>query len=151
MVGVLILTHGRLAPELLESARRVVARDLEHFMALPLDWSDGIEEGMAKVEAELRELDTGSGVLILTDIFGGTPSNIASRFRVPGKVEVVSGVNLPMIVRLGCLGSRSLAVDELAKWIRDKGKSSICWSGDLPRPGLSKKSKTPLRCETSDD
>lgn len=148
MVGVLILTHGGLAPELLASARRVVGRDLEHFVALALDWSDGIDEGVKKVEVELRELDTGSGVLILTDIFGGTPSNIAARFRDPGQVEVVSGVNLPMAVRLGCLGARSLAVGELAAWIRDKGKSSICWSGDLPRAG--QKTKKPLRCETSD-
>lgn len=148
MVGVLILTHGGLALELLDSARRVVARDLEQFSALPLEWSDGIPEGLEKVEVALRDLDTGDGVLILTDIFGGTPSNVAARFRDPGRIEIVAGVNLPIVVRLGCQGARALPVEELAAWIRDKGKSSICWSSDLPRTG--EKPLKALSCENSD-
>lgn len=132
-VAVLILTHGPLANELLASAR-AIAGDLDHFDALPLSWGDGIEETRRKLGEALPRLDRGSGVLILTDIFGGTPSNVAMAFREPGRVEVVSGVNLPMLVRLGCAkasaGKMSLA--EMARWIRDKGKASIC-CGDETR------------------
>lgn len=137
-VTVLILSHGGLAPELLASARKVLGRDLEGFHALPLDWSDGIEEGAHKVMATLEPYGEDAEVLILTDIFGGTPSNVANRFQEDGRVEVVSGVNLPMVVRLGCLGTQSLPVDQLATWIRDKGRSSICSSCELPRAKTSR-------------
>jgi mannose/fructose-specific phosphotransferase system component IIA len=133
-VHVLIVSHGGLALEVLASAQRVLGRDLEEFRALPLEWSDGIDEGRRKVSEALQQFGEGATVLILTDIFGGTPSNVANRFLVPGKVEVVSGVNLPMVVRLGCLGSRKLLVEQLAPWIREKGRSSICSSSELPRP-----------------
>jgi mannose PTS system EIIA component len=133
MVGVLILTHGGLAPELL-SAARVISGDLEAFEALPLDWSDGFDAARRKVGQVLGRLDGEQGVLILTDILGGTPFNVAMAFRDPGRVEIVSGVNLPMVVRLGCLLTDDMAVADLAQWIRDKGRSSICSSDDLPRP-----------------
>lgn len=132
MVGVLILTHGNLAIELLASAR-VIAGELENFEALPLAWDDGIEEAQAKVSEVLERLDCNGGVLILTDIFGGTPSNVAMAFRDPGHIEVVSGVNLPMVVRLGCLKTASMPIADLAAWIRDKAQTSICCSGELPR------------------
>ncbi len=133
MVSVLILTHGDLARELLASAN-VIAGQLENFAALPLSWNDEIDRAHEKVEAALERFDRDRGVLILTDIFGGTPSNVAMAFRDPGRVEVISGVNLPMVVRLGCLGLDSMPVDELATWIRDKGKTSIFCSSDLQRP-----------------
>ncbi len=132
MVGVLILTHGRLAPELLTAAR-VISGDLETFEALALEWSDGFDEAHLKVCEVLDRLDHSQGVLIFTDVLGGTPFNVAMAFREPGRIEIVSGVNLPMVVRLGCLLEDDMALSELASWIRDKGRSSICSSGDLPR------------------
>ncbi len=132
MVGVLILTHGDLARELLASAR-AIAGELDNFEALPLSWGDDIDRAHELVDAALERLDRGNGVLIMTDIFGGTPSNVAMAFRDPGQVEVISGVNLPMIVRLGCLELDSMPLDEMATWIRDKGKTSIFCSSDLPR------------------
>ncbi len=138
MVGVLILTHGRLAPELL-SAARVISGNLETFEALPLEWSDNFEEAHSKVKGVLGRLDNGQGTLIFTDILGGTPFNVAMAFREPGRVEVVAGVNLPMVVRLGCLLKDDMPLSELTSWIRDKGRSSICSSNDLPRPESAKK------------
>lgn len=135
MVGILILTHGHMADELLAAARRI-AGELSGFEALSLDWDDSVEEADAKVVAALDRLDTGTGVLVLTDIYGGTPSNIAMKHRAPDRVEVVSGVNLPMVVRLGCQLSSHNAVmplDEMARWIEYKGQSSIC-SSLKPRP-----------------
>jgi len=131
MVGVLILTHGRMADEIL-AASRTISGDLEDFESLSLTWSDGPEEARGKVLEVLRRLDHGEGVLILTDIFGGTPSNVAMSLYEPGHIEVVSGVNLPMVVRLGCLKNRNMAVRDMAEWIRRKGRDSICWSSDLP-------------------
>ena len=132
MVSVLILTHGGVAPELLETAR-VISGNLDAFMALSLDWSDSFGEAKNKVGSALRALDPDGGILVLTDILGGTPFNVAMAFREPGKIEIVSGVNLPMVVRLGCLLNNNKALHELTTWIRDKGRASICSSAELPR------------------
>ena len=94
----------------------------------------------------LKNLDQGHGTLILTDILGGTPFNVAMVFREPGRIEIVSGVNLPMVVRLGCLLSDKKPPAELAEWIRDKGRTSICSSTELPR---ANREITP--CEDPDD
>ncbi len=143
MVGILILTHGELARELLASARKI-AGELDNFEALPLSWGDGVEKAHDKVAAAVSRLDRGAGVLILTDIFGGTPSNIAMAFHKPRRIEVISGVNLPMVVRLGCLNTGTgnadgMPVEEMAVWIREKAQTSICCSSEMPRPPLERK------------
>ncbi len=145
MVGVLILTHGGVAPELLAAAR-VISGDLEAFEALPLEWSDGFDEAHVKLKGVLDRLDNDHGILILTDILGGTPFNVAMAFREPGRIEIVSGVNLPMVVRLGCLLNDDMHLSDLTKWIRDKGRSSICSSDDLPRAD-----RKPAACKDEDD
>ncbi|MCP3962109.1 MAG: PTS fructose transporter subunit IIA [bacterium] len=145
MAGVLILTHGGLAPEFLAAAR-VISGDLESFEALALDWSDGVEEAHHKVGDALRRFDRDEGILILTDILGGTPFNVAMAFHDPGRVEVISGVNLPMVVRLGCLVTNDMPLCDLTTWIRDKGRSSIRSSKDVPRPVDQLE-----QCEESDD
>lgn len=131
MIGKLILTHGGLARELL-SAAGVISGHLSGFEALSLDWSDGFEEARAKVAAALERLEQGQGVLILTDMYGGTPCNVAMTFYQPGRVEVLTGVNLPMVLRLACQthdGQESVA--ELARWLQTKGVKSVCLAGDL--------------------
>ncbi len=145
MVGVLILTHGGLAPELLAAAR-VISGNLETFEALPLEWSDGFDEAHHKVEEAISRIDDRHGILVLTDILGGTPFNVAMEFRKPGRVEIVAGVNLPMVVRLGCLLQHDMPLQDLTMWIRDKGRSSICSSNDLPRAD-----KQLAPCEDDDD
>ena len=131
MVSVLILTHGGMADEIL-AASQMISGELDDFEALSLAWSDGPDEARSKVAAILSRIDRGEGVLILTDIFGGTPSNVAMSLYEPGHIEVVSGVNLPMVVRLGCLKNRGMSVRETAEWIRTKGRDSIRWSRDIP-------------------
>lgn len=131
MVGILILSHGGLAEELLASAR-VISGALPGFEALTLEWRDGPEEARNKIRALLPRLDDGDGVLILTDMYGSTPSNVALSLRQKGRVEVIAGVNLPMVVRLGCLSTKNMPLGEMAAWIRDKGRSSIC-AGAEPR------------------
>jgi PTS system mannose-specific IIA component len=135
MIGRLILSHGGLARELLAAAN-VISGHLASFEALSLDWSDPFEEGRAQVAAALERLDQGQGVLILTDMYGGTPCNIAMTFYQPGRVEVVTGVNLPMVVRLACqAGGEEGTVSDLARAVQAKGQKSICLAGDLVQKG----------------
>ena len=131
MIGVLILTHGSLAKELLAAARTIApSSEVQEFEALALEWNDSFDLALAKVHEKLPSVDHGDGVLILTDIYGGTPSNVALSFCSHRAVEVVSGVNLPMVVRLGCLMKKDMALGEVAAWIRDKGRQSIVFCGD---------------------
>ncbi|HEX9944062.1 MAG TPA: PTS sugar transporter subunit IIA [Thermoanaerobaculia bacterium] len=131
MIGKLILTHGGLARELLQAAS-VISGRLTGFEALSLDWSDGFDEARAKVAAALERLDQGQGVLILTDMYGGTPCNIAMTFFKAGQVEVLTGVNLPMVLRLACQsGGEEKGVSDMARWLQSKGQSSVCLAGDL--------------------
>jgi mannose PTS system EIIA component len=126
-MGILLLTQGNLARELLVSAQ-AIAGGMEDFKAIGLDWRDGLEEGRQQVRAALDEMAVKDGeeTLILTDMFGSTPCNVALSFRETGKVEIVAGVNLPMVVRLGCLRRMDLNLEETAEWLRDKGRRSIC-------------------------
>jgi PTS system mannose-specific IIA component len=131
MIGKLILTHGGLARELL-SAANVISGRLNGFEALSLDWSEGFDEARSKVAAALERLDAGEGVLILTDMYGGTPCNIAMTFFQAGKVEVLTGVNLPMVLRLACQAEADeTSVTDLARALQTKGQKSVCLAGDL--------------------
>jgi PTS system mannose-specific IIA component len=131
MIGKLILTHGGMARELLAAAN-VISGRLSGFEALSLDWSDGFDEARVKVAAALERLDQGQGVLILTDMFGGTPCNISMTFYEPGKVEILTGVNLPMVLRMACqIKEEEISVSDLARWLQDKAQRSVCLAGEL--------------------
>lgn len=134
-IPVLIVTHGGLAGELLAAAR-VIAGELPGFEALALDWSEDLETASRRVGERVAALDHGQGVLVLTDMYGDTPYNAAASCARPGRVEVVTGVNLPMVVRLGCLRESHAGLEELARWLEDKGRRSICRAGEGGRtPG----------------
>jgi len=130
MIGKLILTHGGLARELLAAAQ-VISGRLNGFEALSLDWNDSFDEARAKVRAALERLDTGQGVLILTDMYGGTPSNIAVTFLQEGKVEVLTGVNLPMVLRLACQAEEPQVLSDMARWLQSKGQRSLCLVSEM--------------------
>lgn len=134
MIGVLIVTHGALADELLAAARTIAAEELPSFRALSLDWKVGLEEARERISRAASEIDEGSGVIVLTDMFGDTPSNAAFSLAREGSLEVVTGVNLPMVVRLGCAGVGMLPLRELARAIELKGRRSIC-RAEAPRRG----------------
>lgn len=130
MIGKLVLTHGTLARELL-SAARTISGELPNFEALSLEWGDSFEAARAKVRAAIDRLDQGEGVLVLVDMFGGTPCNVAMTFLEEGKVEIVTGVNLPMVVRLGCPGVEDGGLAALGRWLQAKGQSSVCLASDI--------------------
>ncbi|HUP24252.1 MAG TPA: PTS fructose transporter subunit IIA [Thermoanaerobaculia bacterium] len=123
MIGKLILSHGGLAEELLRTAERI-AGPLQGFRALSLSWDEGSEEAKRRIRHELKELDQGEGVLILADMFGDTPCNVAVSMLEPHRVELVSGINLPLVVRLACPGAPQ-TLDALAHWAVTKAQSSV--------------------------
>lgn len=128
MVSTVILTHGGLANELL-SATGVILGKVDGLTAVTLEWTDTFEEASDKLRRALLRLEVSNDILILTDIHGGTPYNVAASFYEPGRIEVVTGVNLPMVVRLGCPGVAEMEVSELADWIQKKARTSICRAG----------------------
>ena len=131
MIGGLIVSHGRLAQELL-SAAQTIEGALENVEAVALDWNDSVEDAREKIRLGLERVSaTGDGAIIFTDMFGGTPSNISLSFLEQDRVEIVTGVNLPMIVKFGALRHAATAVGELAHVIRDKGSKSIRVASDL--------------------
>lgn len=108
MVGILIVTHGNLGVTLAECAQHILQRELPHLAVMAVDKNDDPDRKLAEARDLVRGLDDGSGVLLLSDIFGGTPSNIASRLIEPGRVEAVAGVSLPMLVRSLCYAGQPL-------------------------------------------
>jgi PTS system mannose-specific IIA component len=131
-VAGVIVTHGHLASELLAAAEMIV-KDVSHITAVSIGWHDDVEAAQDEVERSITRVSEGCGVLILTDMFGGTPTNIASMFLAEGKVEVVTGVNLPMVIKLASqAGAESLA--EVARRVRDQGQEGIYLAGELLAP-----------------
>jgi len=132
MIGGLIVTHGRLAIELLNAAE-IIAGEIHHIAAVSLGWHDDVGTAAAMVQKALERLNTGDGVLILTDMFGGTPTNIASTFLSENKVEIVTGVNLPMLIKLAQVGPEE-TLASVAKMLRETGQSSIYIASELLTP-----------------
>jgi len=125
MIPVLVLTHGDLATELLHAAHTIDPTIAEQTTAMPLPWDVDSDEASRTLKKRLRELDQGEGTLVLTDMFGGTATNLALPFLEPEKVEVVTGVNLPMLVKLGSLQGRDLSLHTLAIGLTSAGQKSI--------------------------
>src|ERR1041384_8118112 len=103
MIGGLIVTHGRLGIEVLNAAETIVG-EIHHITVVSLGWHDDVDMATTMIEKALERVRTPDGVLILTDMFGGTPTNISSTFLDQGKVEIVTGVNLPMLIKFVQLG-----------------------------------------------
>jgi PTS system mannose-specific IIA component len=126
----LIVTHGQLAQELLNAAR-VIEGDLSGLEALSLEWNDTVDEARDKIRAALARFPPDTKVIIFTDMFGGTPSNICLSFLEKGRVEVLTGVNLPMVLKFTALHAGATSLDELAHLIREKGARAIRVASDL--------------------
>lgn len=132
MIGALIVTHGGLAEEFVRAAR-TIEPDLATLHSLVLDWNVDPAEAGRQVGERIRDIDEGDGVVVLTDMFGGTPSNVSLPFLEAGKVEIVSGVNLPMVITLASRSSRGIPLGELARLLRTKGRRSIDVASDILR------------------
>jgi PTS system mannose-specific IIA component len=133
VVGVVVVTHGQLAVELLNAAETIVG-DLPRFAAVSIGWHEDTtdaREEIAQAVAKVQQGQPGQGVLIVTDMFGGTPSNLAMTF-LGQDVEVITGVNLPMLIKLASLKEKPNLLD-VAREMRDHGRNAIWVASDLLR------------------
>ena len=131
-IGVVVVTHGQLATELVNAAEMIVG-DLPHFSAVSIGWHDDVELARQAIAEAIARVRGTMGTLILTDMFGGTPANLGVTFLEDGKVEVVTGVNLPMLIKLAREPESSDLI-AVAREMRDHGRSAMWVASDLLKP-----------------
>ena len=132
LVGGVIVTHGHLGSEFLAAAEMIVG-PLPHVTQASIDWHDDVDVARNELERAIARVSQGRGVLLLTDMFGGAPMDIAAMFLGDAGIEVVTGVNLPMILKLAEQGPEE-TLTAVAERIRDSGKDGIHLAGDLLAP-----------------
>jgi PTS system mannose-specific IIA component len=130
-IGVVVVTHGQLATELVNAAETIVG-DLRQFAAVSIGWHEDVEDAREEIRAAVARVKGPDGVLVLTDMFGGTPSNLGVTFLEPDKVEVITGVNLPMLIKLARVEAAGDLL-ALAREMREHGRNAIWVASDLLR------------------
>lgn len=123
MIGMILVTHGKLAEEFVNAMEHVVGRQ-QAVATVCIGPSDDMERRRREIADKITKVDSGEGVIILTDLFGGTPSNLAISLMKAGKVEVIAGINLPMLIRLA-KARCSMPVHEAAITAREAGRNYI--------------------------
>ena len=136
-IGGVVISHGQVATELVAAAEAVVG-DVGHIAAVSIGWHDDVEMAKDEISRAISNVSSGLGVLLLTDMFGGTPTNIAAMFLKENEVEIVTGVNLPMVIKLAS-GSSGATLREIAQEVEEQGKEAICQAGLLLSPQKLKK------------
>jgi len=132
MIGVVVVTHGQLATELVNAAETIVG-DLPQFTAVSIGWHDDTQDAREEIaQAIARVTKDTQGVLILTDMFGGTPANLAMTFLAQDQVEVITGVNLPMLIKIANTRETS-GLLAMARDLREHGRNAIWVASDLLR------------------
>ncbi len=135
-IGAVIVSHGQVANELLAAAEAVVG-DVNHIVAVSIGWHDEVESAKDEISRAMKRVASEKGVLLLTDMFGGTPTNIAAMFLGTG-VEIITGVNLPMVIKIASQ-NREMTLAEMATEIETQGRESICCASRLLAPQAAKK------------
>ena len=131
MIGVVVVTHGQLATELVNAAEMIVG-DLPQFTAVSIGWHDDVNDAREDSAQAIGRVRGDGGVLLLTDMFGGTPSNLGMTFLETNRLEVITGVNLPMLIKLASL-RRSTNLLAVAQEMREHGRAAIWVASDLLR------------------
>ncbi len=129
LVGALVVTHGQLGQELVSAAQAIVG-EISYIAAVSIGWDDDVDESKKQIEQAVAEVDQGKGVIILTDMFGGTPSNLSLPLLKRNEVDIVTGVNLPMVIKVANQpGTDSLS--ELVTKVKKQGQSHISIASEL--------------------
>ncbi|MBN2244808.1 MAG: PTS sugar transporter subunit IIA [Candidatus Aminicenantes bacterium] len=123
MIGGIIVCHGKLAEELL-NALTIILGEAVNIEAISIGWYDDVEESKKKINKSLKRVDQKNGVIIFTDMFGGTPSNLSFTFSKDDQVDIITGVNLPMLIKFVSL-QRSNDLKEVANKVVEQGKKNI--------------------------
>ena len=124
MIGVLVVTHCRLGDALLEAADFILGERPEAMAAVSIDLNENADKLRKKIADGIKNVKSDDGILILTDMFGGTPSNLSYSFLEEGRIEVISGVNLPILIRAAS-ARKNQSLSELASNLESFGKKSI--------------------------
>lgn len=129
MIGLVVVTHGQLATELVNAAETIVG-DLPHFAAVSIGWHEDVQDARDAIAAAIERVKQPGGVLLATDMFGGTPANLGLTFLKEDAIEIVTGVNLPMLIKAASLpdGQR---LTEIARMLREHGRNAIWVASDL--------------------
>lgn len=133
MIGVVVVTHGQLATELVNAAETIVG-DLPTFAAVSIGWHEDVHDAREDIAAAIARVQGPDGVLIVTDMFGGTPSNLGITFLEADRVEVITGVNLPMLIKAANLREQT-SLTEMARTLREHGRSAIWVASELLKGG----------------
>ena len=136
-IGGVIVSHGQVANELVAAAETVVGAQ-GHIAAVSIGWHDDVELAKAEIERAIKSVSSGIGVLLLTDMFGGTPTNISAMFIKENEVEIVTGVNLPMVIKLASQ-NKEMTLTEMAKEVEEQGKQAIYRTSLIFEPQKAKK------------
>ena len=140
MIGLILVTHGRLADQFVEAMEHVVGEQ-SAVATVCIGPNDDMEQRRAEISAAIDTVEAGRGVIILTDLFGGTPSNLAISLLDAGRVEVIAGINLPMLIRLA--GARkNLSVVEAVEAAQIAGRNYITVASELLGADTSSNAKT---------
>jgi len=129
MIGALITTHGNLGNELIKAAE-LIKGPLNDILHVSVDQTKNVEDIKKEISNAIKKLDKGKGVLVLTDLFGGTPSNISLSFIKEGKVEVLTGVNLPMVLKLSEV-KQDMTLRDFACLIKNYGEKNIMLASEI--------------------
>ena len=135
LVGGVVVTHGNLANELVNAAETIVG-DIRHIQAVSIGWHDDVDLARESIAEAIKRVNAGAGVLLLTDMFGGTPTNIACTFLEASRqneIEVVTGVNLPMLITLADQEPDE-TLDTVAQRVREQGQKSIYLASGFLKP-----------------
>jgi PTS system mannose-specific IIA component len=129
MIGVVVVTHGQLATELVNAAETIVG-DLPNFTAVSIGWHEDVQDARDAIAAAIERVRQPGGVLLATDMFGGTPSNLGITFLEQDRIEIVTGVNLPMLIKAASVKEEKSLTD-IARMLREHGRNAIWVASDL--------------------
>jgi PTS system mannose-specific IIA component len=129
VLGLLVLSHGDFAEELVNAARTIV-EDATGLEAVSIGWNEAVTECNRKIDEAVGRVDQGQGVLVLTDMFGGTPTNLALSLLEAGRIEIVTGVNLPMLIKFTNLRGE-MTLPDAARAIAAQGREAIHVASEL--------------------
>ena len=129
LVGAVVVTHGQLGQELVAVAQTIVG-ETSHIEAVSIGWNDDVEESRKRIEEAVQKVDQGEGVIILTDMFGGTPSNLSLPLLQRNELEIITGVNLPMVIKLVDQSGKDSLLELVSK-VTAEGQKHISIASEL--------------------
>lgn len=131
MIGIVVVTHGQLGQALTDTAELIFGATPESVISVSIDLNEPVKKLNEKIQAAIKSVDSNKGILLLTDMFGGTPSNLSYSFMDEGRIEVISGVNLPVLLKAINIRNKDMDLNQMAKTIEIYGKKSVSLASSI--------------------